>query len=77
MTNCQLVAELLSRSLDGRLTLRQHLIVRLHIFRCVECGHHARQLWFLRAAARWPRPDLDANKRGNVGHKQRGDTSRK
>ena len=77
MMNCQLVVELLSRSLDGRLTLCQHLIVRLHILRCAECRRHARQFLFLRAAAHRLQPELRTGKQDKDCHKQPGNTSRR
>jgi predicted anti-sigma-YlaC factor YlaD len=52
MLNCKETTELVSRSLDEKLTLHQRLSVGLHLFRCVACRRYEQQLKFLRMATR-------------------------
>lgn len=52
MLSCKEVSLLLSQSCDARLTLRQRLAVRLHLLICHGCARFAKQLRFLRTAAR-------------------------
>jgi predicted anti-sigma-YlaC factor YlaD len=52
MLNCKQVSDLISRSLDEKLTLRQRFGVGLHLIRCAICRRYEQQLKFLRTAAR-------------------------
>jgi len=52
MLNCKDVTHLVSQSLDRRLSWRERLGVRLHLMICEACARFARQMQFLRAAAR-------------------------
>ncbi len=52
MLNCKDVTHLVSQSLDRRLSWRERLGVRLHLMICDACARFARQMQFLRAAAR-------------------------
>jgi hypothetical protein len=52
MLSCKEVSVLLSRSCDTRLSWRERLAVRLHIFYCVGCARLRRQLEFLQRVGR-------------------------
>lgn len=52
MLNCRQVSRLVSQSMDARLPWHQRLAVRFHLLYCVWCRRYARQLQFLRKAAR-------------------------
>ncbi len=52
MLSCKEVSMLLSRACDTRLTWRERLAVRLHLFYCVGCARLRRQLMFLQRASR-------------------------
>ena len=52
MFNCKQVTELISRSLDEKLTLRQYLSTRLHMMKCSICRNYEKQVLFMRAATR-------------------------
>ncbi len=47
MLTCEETAQLVSEGLDRTLTLRERLVLRLHLFRCDLCTRYARQLKFL------------------------------
>lgn len=50
MRSCREVSELVSKSLDVRLTLRERLGVRLHLMMCEHCSNFRKQMLFLRRA---------------------------
>jgi predicted anti-sigma-YlaC factor YlaD len=52
MLTCKEVSELVSQSLDRKLSLRERLGVRVHLLVCNACDRFAAQMRFLRAAAR-------------------------
>jgi hypothetical protein len=52
MLTCKEASELVSQSYERRLSWRQRLGLRLHLMICDGCTQFARQLRFLRAAAR-------------------------
>ncbi len=52
MLNCKEATALLSRDLDGSLTLWQRAGLRLHLMACDGCTHFGRQIRFLRVALR-------------------------
>lgn len=52
MMSCRKAAELTSEAHDRRLTLRERAALRLHLALCAVCRRYARQLEFIRAAAR-------------------------
>ncbi len=59
MLSCKEVSLLLSRSCDQDLPWRTRLAIRLHLLYCRGCARFARQLRFLRAAARrLAQPDI-------------------
>jgi len=47
MLNCKEVADLASKSLDAKLTLRQKLGMRLHLMMCKFCCRYVKRLKFL------------------------------
>jgi hypothetical protein len=47
--NCKQTSQLVSQSLDRRLTLRERLAVRLHLLICDYCKRFQRQLLAMRA----------------------------
>jgi anti-sigma factor RsiW len=84
MLRCQQVAELLSDELDGRVSWRQRLAMRLHLAMCGACRRYAQQLRLtveaLRALGRGP--SLRATERAHalrwwahVHDTERGDTT--
>jgi len=50
--SCKEVTELLSQSIERRLSLRETLRLRMHLLVCTACARFKRQLKFLHAAAR-------------------------
>ncbi len=50
MLTCEETAQLVSERLDRTLTLRERLMLRLHLFGCDLCNRYARQLKFLQRA---------------------------
>jgi predicted anti-sigma-YlaC factor YlaD len=52
MLSCKEVSLLISQSYDARLTWRQRMAVRMHLLVCEACRRFARQMQFLRRAAR-------------------------
>jgi len=52
MLSCKEVSRLTSKSMDTRLTWRERLGVRLHLFYCQGCQRFRDQVHFLRRAAR-------------------------
>mgnify|MGYP003526141018 CR=1 FL=1 len=52
MLSCKETSELVSRSLDERLSWSQRMAVRLHLMMCGACRHFTAQMGFLRRAAR-------------------------
>ncbi len=51
MLNCRHVARLVSQSMDLKLSWRQRLAMRVHLWYCIWCRRYAAQLRFLRRAA--------------------------
>jgi hypothetical protein len=49
---CRELVPLLSESLDRRLSLRERLELRLHLFVCAWCARYLEQIKFLRSAIR-------------------------
>jgi hypothetical protein len=52
MLSCKEVTELVSQSIERRLSLREMLRLRMHLFVCTACSRFTRQMKFLHAAAR-------------------------
>ena len=52
MLNCKQVSELVSQSLDRRLSLGERLGIRMHLMVCAMCRRYRRQLLFLSRASR-------------------------
>jgi predicted anti-sigma-YlaC factor YlaD len=52
MLSCKETSELVSRSLDERLSWSQRMAVRLHLLMCGACRRFVEQMGFLRRAAR-------------------------
>ena len=51
MYSCKQATELMSQSLDGRLSLYQRVLLRMHLLMCKLCSRCWRQMLFLRHAA--------------------------
>jgi len=52
MLSCKEVTELVSQSMERRLSLRETLQLRMHLFVCTACSRFVRQMKFLHAAAK-------------------------
>lgn len=52
MKNCKEVTELLSQSIDRRLSLFEWMQLRMHLLMCDACSRFKRQVEFLHAVAR-------------------------
>ena len=52
LPTCREVTPILSQSLERRLTLREHVTLRLHFLICVYCIRYLKQLRFTREALR-------------------------
>lgn len=50
MHSCRQVSELVSKSLDSHLSLRDRLAVGFHLMLCRHCSHFKKQSLFLRQA---------------------------
>ncbi|MBL4885803.1 MAG: zf-HC2 domain-containing protein [Planctomycetaceae bacterium] len=48
--SCKHAATAINESLDGRLSLRKRMVVRLHLMMCSQCRRFKRQMLFLRRA---------------------------
>lgn len=51
MISCKKAAALSSEALDRRLTIRERLVLRVHLVLCRVCRSYERQLMLVRAAA--------------------------
>lgn len=52
MFNCQKVSEKVSESMDHKLPLLERMMISIHFFLCVYCKRIAKQMKFIRRAAR-------------------------
>jgi hypothetical protein len=52
MISCKHATELMSQGMDRRLSLRERLRLRLHLFVCVGCRNTSRHFRFIREAIR-------------------------
>jgi len=52
MLSCIRCTELLTQSLEHSLTLRERLVLRIHLMMCRGCRNHAQHLRMLRKASR-------------------------
>ncbi|MBI1195811.1 MAG: zf-HC2 domain-containing protein [Gammaproteobacteria bacterium] len=52
MPSCKEVSELVSQSLDRKLSLRERASVRLHLMMCHMCAAYRRQIEFMHDAVR-------------------------
>lgn len=52
MRSCREVSELVSKSLDVHLSLRERLAVHLHLLMCKHCSNFKKQMLFLRQAGK-------------------------
>lgn len=50
MLSCKQTAELLSESCDRRLSARERMRLRMHLFACRRCSRYAAQLRFIQLA---------------------------
>lgn len=53
MLTCRETTSLISQSLDAKLSLRQRIAVRIHLFMCRFCSRFKKQLYFIRDATEW------------------------
>lgn len=53
MLSCKEVPRLVSESLDRKLSLRQRIAMRIHLFMCKLCARYERQIHFIKRATRW------------------------
>ena len=49
MLKCREACKLLSEAQDRKLTPRERLSLKLHLFACIQCRRYRKQLAFLRA----------------------------
>jgi len=47
---CREITQLISESMDRKLTLRERITMRLHLKICVLCGRYLKQLMYVREA---------------------------
>ena len=52
MLNCKQASELLSQSLDREMTLREKILLRLHLLLCHGCNNFAEQMQVVRKVCR-------------------------
>ncbi len=88
MLSCKEIGELLSQAMDRKLSFRERLGLKLHLFICKTCSCYDRQLQFIaRSARRLMQPEKDnqgipplsneAETRINNAIKQRLDNEKK
>ena len=52
MLNCEKASQLASRAMDEKLSFRQNMALKLHLFLCRSCSNFTQQLNFLREVSR-------------------------
>ncbi len=57
MINCRQATRLISQSMDTKLPWHRRLAMRVHLLYCIWCRRYARQLKFLRSAAKQLPPE--------------------
>lgn len=53
LPTCREIIPVFSQSLDRKLSLREWIVARLHLFVCADCVRYLKQLRFLREAFRF------------------------
>lgn len=53
MINCKQYSELISKSMDCRLSLQDRVLMRIHGWVCPPCGYLRKQFLAMRRACRW------------------------
>lgn len=61
LPDCKTMTPVLSQSLDRRLSLREKIVVKLHLFTCGFCGGYFKQIKFLSEAMRKRRESSPEN----------------
>ncbi|MDT8363409.1 MAG: zf-HC2 domain-containing protein [Nitrosomonas sp.] len=61
MLNCKQASLLASRAMDEKLSVRERVALKLHLWLCRSCTHFTGQLTFLREAAQHSRMRPDFN----------------
>ena len=56
---CQQIVEKISQSMERKLTLRESITLKLHLWICAWCQWYLEHLHLIRDAARTKGPDLD------------------
>jgi predicted anti-sigma-YlaC factor YlaD len=52
MLNCKQASELLSQALDRDITLREKILLKLHLLICHGCSNFSKQMTLMREACR-------------------------
>jgi hypothetical protein len=60
MINCRQYSELISKSMDCRLSLKERILIRIHGWICPPCDYFRKQLITMRQACRWTPEETDA-----------------
>ena len=61
MLNCKQTSQLVSQSLDRRLTLQERFAVKVHLWICKYCRHFSRQLMVMRLGLQRMTQSLEDN----------------
>lgn len=68
MRSCREISELVSKSLDAKLSLRERVAVRFHLMLCDGCNNFRKQMLFLhKAGNRYLDYLANSSKKSDVG----------
>lgn len=71
MITCQKATELLSKQMDGTLSLKEEVSLKLHLFICEFCEKFSQHIKIIRLALKGPRIDEEKVLRSNEDAKRR------
>lgn len=61
MISCQVATELLSKSLDTPLSLKESILLKTHMFMCEHCREYGQQFHFFRNCLNATPPKIDVS----------------
>ena len=67
LPTCEQLLPVMSRQLDQKLSIRERIVLNLHLFVCKWCLDYAKQLSFLRETVRTETKNIDAQETAGAG----------